>query len=787
MPAAAPAAPVYSGVDGQIVVRTPRMDGRPVVDGLLDEPQWAQAAVLRGFSQYTPLDGRPAEDSTVAYVWYGRDAIYFGIRAYAPAGAVHATLADRDKIENDDNVQVILDTFNDNRRAFVFAVNPLGVQADGVRSEGRGPGGGGRGGGGGGGGGGPGFSRLNLGGADLNQDMVWESKGHVTAFGYEVEMRIPFNAVRYDPGNDTWGLNIVRTSQYNGFQDSWAPARRGMSSVLIQSGRLRDLRDLHRGLVLDVMPVVTSLTAGARRDTIPGTTVAPYGYASSQALGADIRWGVRPNLTLNATVHPDFSQVEADAGQIPGDVRFALFFPELRPFFVEGSEVFDVPNQLVYTRKIVQPVGAAKLSGKVGASDVAVLGAADAASYSTSGRDTPLFGAVRVRRDVGSQSTLGFVVTDREDGNRYNRVGAVDGRFVFRNVYNVAFQGGGSISDSGTGPRFGQLWEASIDRSGRSYGFRNSLQGIGPLFRTEAGFVNRTNNVELSLNQRYTYFGVAGSRVQQLMLFLSSRSVWTYGGFFGGASALESRLSLNMNATLRGGWTVNVQPAVQRDRFDPAAYDRRYVVRRMGAMTDTVPFVPGDPVASTQVQARVQTPQFERWAANANVTYGSDAEYLETGRARRLDVSTSLELRPTQQVRATLTMLHQEFLRDADGSAVLLTNIPRLRLEYQASRAVQLRFIGQYESRTRDALRDPRTGDPLLSRSNSGTWSAYSRTRSNALRADWLLTYLPSPGRVMYLGYGATLTQDDAFSFGERPRVQSDGLFVKVSYQVRLR
>lgn len=782
-------APTYSGVASQTTIETPRLTGRPVIDGILNDVQWTQAARLTGFSQYNPVDGKPAEDSTVAFVWYADDAIYFGVRAYAPPGTVHGTLADRDKITNDDHIQFILDTYNDNRRAFVFAVNPLGIQSDGVRSEGNS---GGRmmmmmggGGGGGGGAGGSGVSRLNLTNADLSQDMIWESKGRITDFGYEVEVRIPFKAVRFLPNTHAWGINVVRNTQRNNFQDSWAPVRRGNTSILVQSGRLNAIHDLKRGLVLDVTPVVTSLTSGAPTP-IPGTTTNYFNYTSQQRFGGDVRWGLTPNLTLNGTMRPDFSQVEADAGQIPGDVRFSLFFPELRPFFVEGGENFDAPQQLVYTRNIVQPVAATKLTGKVGSTDIAVLSAMDGREYSASQTQNPLFNVLRLRRDMGAQSTMGFVLTDRHEGNNFNRVGAVDGRFVFRSVYALAIQAGASQTDTGSGPNFGRLWDASIDRSGRAYGFRNSLKGLSREFGSRVGFVNRTNVVDYNGNQRYSWFGARGSRVEQVMYSLNGSSIWNYADFFRGAVPLEMRGSLSATAQLRGGWSVSVTPSLTSDRFDSTSYASYYLARPHGATTDTVKFRPGPTVTSLQWQGRISTPQFSTFAANVSSTYGTDAEYLESAVATRLDVSANLDLRPTSSMRATLTMLHQEFRRERDKSAILMTNIPRLRVEYQLTRTLLARFVGQYENRTRDAYRDPVTNAPILFKSSTGKFSATSRTVTNNMRADWLIAYLPSPGRVIYVGYGASLTQTDPFSFSDRPERTSDGLFVKLSYQFRV-
>src|SRR5881296_853998 len=174
--------PVYDGRARQLDVSLPRIDTTITIDGRLDEPVWQRAAMLTGFSQYRPVDSRPAADSTEVLVWYAPDAIWFGIRAYESHGpVVRATLADRDNIDADDNIQILLDTYNDRRRALLFAVNPLGAQEDGVRSEGLA---------GAAGGANAGFRFDGV--IDLNPDYVYQSHGRVTSWGYEVEVRIPF-------------------------------------------------------------------------------------------------------------------------------------------------------------------------------------------------------------------------------------------------------------------------------------------------------------------------------------------------------------------------------------------------------------------------------------------------------------------------------------------------------------------------------------------------------------------------------------------------------------------
>src|SRR5438477_7896170 len=285
--------PVYDGHLRQLEVRIPRIETATVqLDGVLDEPVWRQAALLTGFSQYRPVDSRPAEDSTQVFVFYAPDAIYFGIRAFEQHGAlVRATLADRDNIGADDNIQILLDTFNDRRRALLFAVNPLGAQQDGVRSEGIAGAAGGQNAGG----------RFD-GVVDLNPDYVYQSAGHVTPWGYEVEVRIPFKSLRYQSGaTQDWGIQVIRVTKHTGYEDTCTPVVRANASLAIQSGTLKSLTGLHRGLVMDVNPEFTS-----RLDGAPASP-SSYQYQNiNPELGVNVRWGITQNLSAAGTVNPDF-------------------------------------------------------------------------------------------------------------------------------------------------------------------------------------------------------------------------------------------------------------------------------------------------------------------------------------------------------------------------------------------------------------------------------------------------------------------------------------------------
>ena len=251
------AATVYSGRDNHVHVEPPRVDtpaAAVTVDGRLDEAVWQDAVRLTDFSQYAPVDGRAAEDATEVFVFYSPTTIYFGIKAHAAAGSVHATLANRDRIDADDAIQIFLNPFKDGRQALVFGVNPLGIQSDGALVEGTNNRGGAL------------FSGLESGRevTDLTPDYVFQSKGRLTDYGYEIEIAIPFKTLRFPAERvQSWAINVVRRVQSSGHEDSWTPALRAKSSFLAQSGTLDGLTDLRRGLVLDLNPVATAHSDGA--------------------------------------------------------------------------------------------------------------------------------------------------------------------------------------------------------------------------------------------------------------------------------------------------------------------------------------------------------------------------------------------------------------------------------------------------------------------------------------------------------------------------------------------
>lgn len=770
---------VYNGRQNQLSVQIPRFEAEMTIDGVLDELAWSKAGLLTGFSQFSPSDGVPAADSTEVLVWYSPSAIYFGIRAYEQHGQVHATLADRDRIFADDNIQILLSTFNDGRQATVFMVNPLGVQADGSLVET----------------GQAGTTSIMGGGAlsrdptNLNPDFVFQSKGRITEFGFEVEVRIPFKSIRYQSADQqTWGINVVRQVQHSGYEDSWAPARQSSASFLGQSGKLEGLTEIRRGLVLDLQPELT-----ARVDGTPTASGSGWNYERRDPqLGGNLRWGITNNLVLNATANPDFAQIESDAGQVTFDPRQALFFPEKRPFFLDGSEQFNTPNSLIYTRRVVQPVGAVKLTGNGFGTNIGFLTAMDDREVSRSGEDHPFYNLLRVQRDVGSGSRLGMVYTDRIEGDNYNRVLGVDGRITFGGIYTMRFQAAGSRTRFAGITTDAPLWYGAFVRNGHTVGIRYSINAVSEDFRAQSGFIGRGGIVNASFVHSLTGYGKPGAFFERFSQDVQFHSTWQYRDLIHGREAQDLKLHFNSGATLRGGWTPGFAVLIESFGYDPSIYTNFAVeVPNAGnpGQLDTVAFTgPETPdIPNLDLVASLGTPEFSHFSANVFSLYGHDENFFEWASGELFILNGGATWRPNDQIRLEFSYQHQQVNRRTDGSLVDIQKIPRLKLEYQLSRPFFVRLIGEYFTQTTDALRDAsRTGGRILIFDPSaGDFVRTTPQKNRSFRADLLFSYQPNPGTVFFAGYGSTAREPNIQNQA-RLRRADDAFFIKASYLFRM-
>ncbi|HYW06749.1 MAG TPA: DUF5916 domain-containing protein [Longimicrobium sp.] len=465
-------------------------EGAIRVDAQLDEAAWNSATPIDIPYEYFPGDNTPAPVRTDCRITYDREALYLGCRAHDPEPRrIRANLTDRDAATGDDHITLMVDPFNDQRRAFQFRVNPLGVQMDATYSE---------------------LEKAEA----FSWDAIWSSAGRLTPEGYVVEAAIPFSSLRFPAGSSaqTWGV-VVQRSYPRGVVHRLRshPTSRNEACLLCQSDKLTGLSGIRPGRGVELTPTLTTRRSDLR-------TTFPEGRLRSgdvdPEFGVSGRWGIAPNVTLNATYNPDFSQVEADVAQLAVNERFALGYPEKRPFFLEGADFFQTPTRVVFTRSIVEPVGGAKLSGKVGSNAFGVFTTRDRSTSllfpSNAGTGQALLdddvstAVVRYRRDVGAAGAMGVIYTGRMgEGGYQNHVAGVDGFFQLTPTKFVRVQAVRSETEytdtvsklyAQPGGGFGgnNLY-AQFTHASRNWFASANLQEVGAGFRADAGFVPRAD------------------------------------------------------------------------------------------------------------------------------------------------------------------------------------------------------------------------------------------------------------------------------------------------------
>ena len=699
---------------------------------------------------------------------------------------IRSTLAERDQITADDHVRILLDTFHDRRRAFAIFVNPLVIQQDGTFSDG-------------------GFDRFRF-----SPDFVFDSRGRLTGEGYEVEIRIPLRSLKFPTGaTQTWGLNVIRVIPSAGAEESWAPRSRNQPAELASSGVLSGIQGLRPGRLVEVNPTFTARREGTTDDD--GFRRGP----TEPDVGVNLKYGITSELTLDATLNPDFSTVEADADQITVNERFALSLQEKRPFFLEGADLFSTPEALVYTRSIVAPAAGARVTGKVGALNLAWLGAVDDAPRENPARYAPepdraWFQIGRLRRDVGQGSTVGLLATSRVVGGAFNHVAAADWRFRFGRAYMLGGQLGGAWTrawapdaagtDSAGAPgarvpvalddRAAHIGQVYLDRTARHWGYLISLRDVPADFRTETGFVRRTGITEISGGNRVSWYGAPGAMLEEVDFVQGGNLFYTGRDFWRGGGGVEGELRLDVSAELRGNHEIEVGFSRGFHTLDPADYaDYSVPIVDGGVETGDVLVGPDARMGGLHgVSLSLESSYFKWMDASVEASYGAVPIFAEGTRGREWSLEAEVALRPTAALRVDASVRRVLLYRDRDGSRYSRALVPRLRTEYQITRAVAVRALAQYAVEEVDVLRAPdgrpylRDGEPFrVRRGNRPAWTA---PQLNPLRLDLLLSWRPSPGTVAFLGYGREVTDDEAFRFtGLAPR--TDGLFLKLSYLFR--
>jgi len=413
------------------VTDLPRANGEIEIDGVLGVGEWANAVQIELDIETNPGENQPAMVKTTVYVVEDGQNLFVAFDARDPQPlAIRAYLRDRDTAWEDDHVGITLDTFNDERRAFQFFANPLGVQMDKTHNDLRG--------------GGPGQ------GFDTSWDAIWDSAGKINEHGYVVEMRIPLSQLRFPDvtGQKSWGYDLVRVyPRDRTYRLSNHPRDRNLNCYLCQIGDLQGLEGSKPSRDLEIVPTITASQVSTTDE--PGVVPMEAGDADVEA-GLTMRWGITPDLTANIAINPDFSQIEADVLQLDVNNRFALFFPERRPFFLEGADYFDTPIDAVFTRTVADPDFGAKLTGKRGDNTFGLFAALDAEtnllfpglfesdSETLEQENTAFVG--RYSYGFADTSSIGVLLTARDGDDYQNVVGGLDGRWKINDQHRIFFQ-----------------------------------------------------------------------------------------------------------------------------------------------------------------------------------------------------------------------------------------------------------------------------------------------------------------------------------------------------------
>ena len=519
-------------------VKVPRFDQAPIIDGRLDDEVWNQAVKLKDFYQTSPGDNIAPSQPTEVFLGYDSNTFYVAFHCYDDPSKARANIARRDDIFNDDYVGMLLDTFNDHRKAYELDFNPLGVQEDGIWQD-------------------PIFNE------DFNPDFVMQSKGILTADGYTVEIAIPFKSLRYEAGkNKLWGVHFYRRiKRINNEFDSWMPIDRAQSGWMSQAGHITGFEGVSTERTLELIPSITMSETGKRNGTLTPAQVNsglldPGRFVNGPVKfdpGLTGKYKLNPNITLDFAINPDFAQVEADELVVTANQRFPIFFPEKRPFFLEGTDIFSTLVTAVNTRSIIDPDVAVKFSGKSGRNSFGVLAASDNGPGNLSdsdrafitenpsfilGKNNPsgeeiatvqtkqaqlahivdknaLVGIMRFKRDILSgQSYLGFLGTSYNFAGTNSQLAGLDGLISINRQTTFSWQALGSTSvndfffaDSGkTDHRrengFGYAFD--LARTGRNWFIDSSGTGRTLFFRTAVGFQTRVNYNNESLFIQYT-------------------------------------------------------------------------------------------------------------------------------------------------------------------------------------------------------------------------------------------------------------------------------------------
>jgi Domain of unknown function (DUF5916)/Carbohydrate family 9 binding domain-like len=702
-----------------------RVSHPPVIDGALDDEAWTHAPIeTTEWLSYNPLNGDRIPQHTHVWIAYDDNYFYFAFKCDDPEPArIKTSIARRDNFGNDDWVGLSLDAMGTGQLAYHMMVNPSGIQMDMLNSV--------------------------AAGEDQAPDWIWDSAGRLTDTGYTVEIRLPLQSIRFTSGqNVRMGILFWRHVSRAGVSVAWPPIDPG--TWVFEKHASLVVPELHPRPPRDLMPTATFATNQERN--------TPNQWAAAQHkgdVGMSVKIGLAPGVTLDATVNPDFSQVESDAFQVQVNQRFPVFYREKRPFFMEGAGIFTLAgtqggDQSLYaavnTRNIVNPIAGAKLTGNAGPLTFATLTAVDEDAGPSSvpgdsgfGRNRT-FNVARGQYSLKPGSYVGAIVTDTEQPGAFNRVAGVDLSLKPTSNQSVNLFALESVShrpdrpdQAGSASGFGG--QARYSYNTRRWVFASHLEHYDTGFQMDTAFLNRVGDT----------------------------NAWAYG-------------ELNFYPDkVKWPWLRRIQPftfnqathdVIQRgDEFFTIEAVRLFFTRQGFVRLDRI--TGHEPFAGQRFKInrwRVQSnAQLFRWLfVYANASTGSATFYdpVSPYQGRASDVSSGFTFQPSGRLSQSIDFERVAFDRESTGERVYTIHVLNTKTAYQFTSHFFLRAIAQFDS-----------------------------SRSQVL-TDFLSSYELRPGTVFYAGYGSLIEQRDfrneAWETGlGRYQTVRRGLFLKASYLYR--
>jgi len=713
-PSAVPQTPVK--VQALSTVKIPLIDhGMTLADfsdmapppGLRD-----RLAHIERFTQYQPTDGAPATQKTEVWLARTNSALYFVFICFDQhPELIRSHLARRENILKDDYVTVLLDPFQDRLRGVEFEVNPAGVQADAAWTE----------------------SAQD----DFSYDQVWNSEGRITSKGWMALIALPFRSIRFPGAGRDWGVVLGRNLPRNSEADFWPRVSPGVSGILSQEGALQGIEGVTGSHNVQVNPYVLGQNLHVLDQLDPNNPFFSTRNAEATA-GGEAKAVWRDSIVFDGTINPDFSDVESDQPQFTVDQRYPVFFPELRPFFLENASYFATPLTLLYTRDIIRPDWGIRVTGKTGRTNIGLLAIDDRQPGRTIPAGDPLrdrkaaFYVGRLSRDIREGSNVGLIYTDEEFGGGWNRIGGADftwradrhwtvlAQMVESSTHQSESDSAASIFPSGYSA--GPAADVQVTRNGHAFNMQNEYQDISRGFKTLTGFIQTADIRSDHLHANYQWFPKK-SRLQSFGLELSQQIAFDHQ---------QNRV-------------------YHYTTFDPFFLLPRSIVLApiIGQNSDTVGPQNGYPLPSSRnftenlggFVARGQPWSLLNFnivaLRSGNVNYNpvsGSTPFL----MNQQTVQAIIGLNPLRQFTVDSTWLFDRDRSVSDSQLVYEIEVFRTKLNYQFTRAWSARIIAEYDSTLANPLET-------------------SLERTKRIQTQALLTWLPHPGTVIYVGWNNDL------------------------------